>query len=308
MALTKPALSQLLHPYKQFYSENARVTGTEIERWEKRETDKIQHSDGATPSGFLGNGMPLFQFLDISKTFEQGGTLVAESENCLAIIPAGFRKVGIPTFNTMNPVKYSIGGLSALMSLCHVLVVPKKTRIYNAVTLKKTHLRLLSEMEELGGIALKKLIEGTADLPGSIRWQLNERGTLQTAGSFRQVSFSLDPLDFAEECRDSFTGLSDGRFQAIQEESLRNMRFSFHMGDMASIGYLHMHCYLGNLRTTAHEVMEENAKKQGLRKNTPLDDVIYMINRIDCIQNDLGYIHDKDSWEKRSYSLKQIPE
>lgn len=306
MALSKPALSQLLHPYKQFYSENARVTGTEIERWEKRETDKIQHSDGTTPSGFLGNGMPLFQFLDISKTFEQGGTLVAESENCWAIIPAGFRKA--PTFNTMNPVKYSIGGLSALMSLCHVLIVPKNTRIYNAVTLKKTQLRLLSEMEELGGNALKKLIEGTADTPGSIRWQLKQSGTIPINETTLLHSVSLDPLDFAEECRDSFTGLSDGRFQEIQEESLRNMRFSFHMGDMASIGYLHMHCYLGNLRTTAHEVMEENARKQGIRKNTPLDDVIYMINRIDCIQNDLGYIHDKDSWEKRSYSLKQIPE
>ena len=260
---------QLFSAYNGFYEQ--RKTASLIHKWEKGVIDEIK----PPPHGFLGNGKPLFQFLDISKTFDQGGTLVAESENCRAIIPAGFRKA--PTFNTMNPVKFAIGGESALMSLCHVLVVPKNVRIYNAVTLRKTHLRLLSEMEELGSIALQKLIEGTADEPGSIRWQLTQSGEI-TMDDDTIEDVSLDADDFTEGSRDSFKGLSDGRFEQIQEESLANMKFSFHLNDMASIGYLHMHCYLGNLLTKAHTAMEEKAIAKGLRKNTPLDEVIYMLN------------------------------
>ena len=255
--------------YNAYYEKSA-VART-IDRWEKGEIDEIK----PPPHGFLGNGMPLFQFLDISKSFEQGGTMVAESENCRAIIPAGFRRA--PTLNTMNPVKFAIGGESALMSLCHVLVVPKNVRIYNAVTLRKTHLRLLSEMEELGSIALQKLIEGTADEPGSIRWHLTQSGEIAMDDDTIE-DVTLDSDDFTEGSRDSFKGLSDGRFEDIKEESLANMKFSFHLNDMASIGYLHMHCYLGNLLTKAYTAMEEKAIAKGLRKNTPLDEVIYMIN------------------------------
>ena len=298
--MSSPNFSKLLKAYSSYYGDTSPVP-QEIERWENNEIDEIK----PPPHGFLGNGMPLFQFLDISKTFEQGGTLVSESENCRAIIPAGFRKA--PTFNTMNPVKFAIGGESALMCLCHVLVVPKNVRIYNAVTLKKTHIRLLSEMEELGATALKTLVEGTADVPGSIRWQLTQSGEIEMSdGPIKSVALEAD--DFAESCRDSFKGLSDGRFEQIQEESLGKMKFSFHLGDMASIGYLHMHCYLGNLLTHSHEVMEAKAEKQDLRKNTPLDDVIYMTNRIDAIQRDMESLPDNkmDSWATRTAAIKHV--
>jgi len=274
-------MNKLLLPYTTYYSKTSPDIVKDIDRWEKGEIDSIKVP--SPPHGFLGNGKPLFQFLDISKSFDEGGTLVAESENCRAIIPAGFRDA--PTFNTMNPVKYTIGGERALMSLCHVLVIPKNIRIYNAVTLKKEHIRLLSEMEELGATALTKLVEGTADIPGSIRWQLTQSGEIDMKDDTVET-VTLEPEDFAPDCRDSFIGLSDGRFTRIQEESLHHMRFSFHLGEAASIGYLHMHCYLGNLLTKAHEEMEEKAGEEGLRKNTPLDDVIYMIKsgKLDSIK------------------------
>ena len=260
---------QLFSAYNAYY-ENSEVART-IDRWEKGEIDEIK----PPPHGFLGNGMPLFQFSDISKTFEQGGTMVAESENCRAIIPTGFQKAH--TLNAMHPVKFAIGGESSLMSLCHVLVVPKNVRIYNAVTLRKTHLRLLSEMEEIGSIALQKLIEGTADEPGSIRWQLKQSGELAMDNdTIKDIALEAD--DFTEGSRDSFKGLSDGRFEKIQEESLRKMKFSFHLNDMAPIGYLHMHCYLGNLLTNTYDILESKSRAKGLRKNTPLDEVIYMLN------------------------------
>ena len=73
-----------------------------------------------------------FEFLNLSKSFAEGGTMICQSERCpgVALIPAGFRKA--PTLNTMDPIKYSLGGLSALMALAHVIIVPKTIRIYNA--------------------------------------------------------------------------------------------------------------------------------------------------------------------------------
>jgi len=258
--------------YEQFYADEGLVKT--ILDWEDRKTDELRRPSGEPIHGVLGNGKPLFQFLDISKGFPEGGTKVAESENCSAIIPAGFR--GGPTFNTMNPVKFSLGEYSALMSIGHVLIVPKTERIYNALTLEKCHLSLVSEMEELGARALMKLIEGTASDPGSIRWQLAQSGSMKMADDTeKDVQVTED--DFNDSCKDSFRGLLDGRMEAILEECKGKMKFSFHLGSAASIGYLHMHAYLGNLLTVAHDKMESKAQSQGHRKNTPIDDVVYMM-------------------------------
>jgi len=275
-------MTNLETTYEQFYADEGLVKT--ILDWEARKTDVIRRpssSDGSASEpihGVLGNGKPLFQFLDISKGFSEGGTKVAESENCSAIIPAGFR--GGPTFNTMNPVKFSLAQYSALMSIGHVLIVPKTERIYNALTLEKCHLSLVSEMEELGSRALMKLIDGTASDPGSIRWQLAQSGSMKMADD-TEKNVQVTEDDFNDSCKDSFRGLLDGRMEAILEECKGKMKFSFHLGSEASIGYLHMHAYLGNLLTVAHDKME--AKAQGSsqghrnRKNTPIDDVVYMM-------------------------------
>ena len=266
------SIANTFETYHQFYTDK-KLVKTIID-WENGKTNVLR-IEGKSIHGVLGNGMPLFQFLDISKGFSEGGTTVAESENCFAIIPAGFR--GGPTFNKMNPVKFSMGQYSALMSLCHVLIVPKNERIYNALTLEKCHLTLVSEMEDLGARALMKLIEGTASDPGSIRWQLTQSGTMKMADD-TEMNTQVTEDDFNDSCKDSFKGLLDGRMETILEECKSHMKFSFHLGTMASIGYLHMHAYLGNLLTVAYDKMEENARKEGLPKNTPLDDVIYMMN------------------------------
>ena len=83
--------------------------------------------------------------------------MVCESTNCISFIPAGFRNASTP--NTMNPVREEIGGTTALMSLVHVLTIPKDVRIYNAATLRKEHLPVLEEMEELGQKAVDILME-----------------------------------------------------------------------------------------------------------------------------------------------------
>jgi hypothetical protein len=268
------SIANTLDTYTHFYTDQKLVKT--IMEWECGKRDDLR-IEGEPLHGVLVNGMPLFQFLDISKGFSEGGTTVAESENCFAIVPAGFR--GGPTFNTMNPVKFSIGEYSAMMSLCHLLIVPKNERIYNALTLEKCHLTLISEMEDLGARALMKLIEGTASDPGSIRWQLAQSGTLKMNDD-TEMNIQVTNDDFNDSCKDSFNGLLDGRMDAILEECKSQMRFSFHLGTMASIGYLHMHAYLGNLLTVAHDKMEDKARKEGVPKNTPIDEVIYMMGKV----------------------------
>ena len=273
MSNSKMDVGNTLETHQQFYADEALVKA--VLNWEDGKTDDLR-VNGEPVHGVLGNGKPLFQFLDISKGFPEGGTKVAESENCTAIIPAGFR--GGPTFNTMNPVKFSLGQYSALMSLCHVLIVPKNERIYNALTLEKCHLTLVSEMEELGARALMKLIEGTASDPGSIRWQLAQSGLMKMSDDTeKNVQVTGSDFNDSRFVQDSFKGLLDGRMETILEECKGKMKFSFHLGSAASIGYLHMHAYLGNLLTVAHDKMEAKAREEGRPKNTPLDDVVYMM-------------------------------
>uniref|UniRef100_A0A6C0F5E6 Uncharacterized protein n=1 Tax=viral metagenome TaxID=1070528 RepID=A0A6C0F5E6_9ZZZZ len=260
--------------YREFHSDKNKETLEVIRKWEQEESDTML-LENKPIHGVVPNGKPVFQFLDVSKRFHEGGTMVAHSRNCIAFIPAGFRKA--PTYNSMNPVKYSLGGLSALMSLAHILVIPKNRRIYNALTLKRTDLRLVSEMEELGSIALLQLIRGPASMPGSIRWQLSQTGTIEdTEGNAH--SLKIDTEDISESCQENFQLFIQGRLQELLDQSEASMKFSFHVGNQASIGYLHLHAYLGNLLTIAHDKMECKASEQGVRKNTPLDDVIYMMD------------------------------
>ena len=99
----------------------------------------------------------------------------------------------------MNPIKYSLGGLSALMALAHVIIVPKTIRIYNACTLKISDLSLVSEMEELGSLALQKLIYGTANDPGSLRWDLAQNGMI-TDNEGQGHSLKIEAEDISETC------------------------------------------------------------------------------------------------------------
>ena len=262
--------------YKKFHSDQNKETLQIIERWQNGESDTMI-LENKPLHGVLTHGQPLFQCLNLSKSFAEGGTMICQSSRCVALIPAGFRKA--PTLNKMNPIKYSLGGLSALMALAHVIIVPKTKRIYNALTLKRSDLSLVSEMEELGWTALQRLIHGTANDPGSLRWTLAQNGSI-TDIEGQDHSLKIEAEDMSESCREEFQRFLDpSHFHEVLDRSSESMKFSFHLGDQASIGYLHMHAYLGNLLTLAHDKMEEKARESGCVKNTPLDEVIYLMNR-----------------------------
>lgn len=238
-----------------------------VDSWEQGEKDTLVSQTGkALPATVPGGnliGKPAFQFISLRKTFSEGGTMVFESDNCLSFIPAGFRDA--PTPNTMNPVKEDIGGLSALMSFVHVLTVPKDKRIYNAVTLKPEHLPLLEEMKELGERSVKFLMEAGPEQLGSLRWVYNTREEL-TMEDGRKVSMEVTPQDLSLICKKNFK-------KDLSDYTILN---SFHAYPSASIGWLHLHSYVGELLTSAHETMEnkELEKVPSIRKNTPYQEVV----------------------------------
>jgi hypothetical protein len=234
-----------------------------VNSWEQGTSETITVNGQSAPGTIGGGphvGKPAFQAFNMKKSFADGGTMVAESENCVAFIPAGFRDG--PTYNTMNPVQKRIGGPSALMSLVHVLTIPKKTRIFNACTLTNDHLWLLKEMRHLGLKATDILIKGPKDMPGSLQWVYDQHETI-TLNNGKLHTLTVLPEDLSPECRDNF------------KYKCGNIQSSFHVYPTASVGWLHLHTYVGDLLTTAHDTMEkESQAKYGQPKNTSYDDVI----------------------------------
>jgi hypothetical protein len=157
----------------------------------------------------------------------------------------------------MNPVREEIGGTTALMSLVHVLTIPKTTRIYNAATLKPENKALIQEMKELGERAVKILMEADEDQLGSLAWVYKQDGAIQmNDGQVKSVK--VLPSDLSPSCRNNY-GMTPKKYTTLN---------SFHLYPAASIGWLHLHSYVGELLTTAHDTMETEASTKGYRKNT----------------------------------------
>jgi len=262
--------------YREFFqSEEAKT----FLKWEKNEIDEIRNADDTIPRGVLPNGKTVFEVVDCSKSFKDGGTMVTQSEHFDILIPGGFR--GFGTVNKMNPVKYSLAGTSALMSLVHLIAVPRKDskiRICNAVTMDQVqHNRLISEMKDALVKGAIILIDGNQDMPGSICWHLSQC-SLVTLPDGKTASTLLNMEDMSPSCYGSYDDFTNGRFCEIINAAKNSIEFSFHLPDVCSIMHLHGHGYVGNLLTLAHDKMEEEARASGTVKNTPVDEVVEMIN------------------------------
>ncbi len=254
------------------YSENENLNRA-VNQWEKGETDTISWEENGKTVFAPGTvkGKPIFQFLDMTKTFKKGGTMIAESENCVSFIPAGFRDGN--TINTMNPVREEIGGKSSLMSLIHVITIPKKVRIYNACTLSKEHHVLLNEMKELGQKAVSILIYGDDKMIGSLKWLYLQTGNVVMKDG-TQISQMIDVhKDISPKCLKSTEKYNFPVIESDEENLINSTKHSFHVFPAASIGWLHLHSYVGDLLTTAHDTMEREALKKGYKKNTPYEEI-----------------------------------
>ena len=56
-----------------------------------------------------------------------------------------------------------------------------------------------------------------------------------------------------------------------------SIRHYFHVGESASIGYLHLHSTADCFNTIARDIMEDKAKSNNTIKNTPFDEIIKLL-------------------------------
>lgn len=274
MAAAKESLSTFTNrlrkssstPFNQEYLDSPDELKHAVNEWEQGRVDTITYNNGAeiilapgTAPGGPNVGKPVFQYKKEPFThITDGGLMVAESVNCVSFIPGGFRDADTP--HTMNPVREDIGGNSALMSLVHVVTIPKSVRIYNATTLKPEHKELLTEMKELGERAAIILMEADGSMIGSLPWIYKQAGTL-TMKDGTTKSNTVVVSDLSPSCQKNFG-------KPLKSYKILN---SFHVYPSASIGWLHLHSYVGDLLTTSHDSMERKEATQGRRKNTPYE-------------------------------------
>lgn len=259
-----------------------------VERWESGECNDMWKTNipyGSEETRHVPHGVskalgkPLFQIIPFKK-FNEGGTVVSVSENCVAIIPAGCRDGSIS--HTMQPYKYRIGGLSALSSLIHVVVLPISIRIYNAVTLKPEHLTLLDEMKQLGEHSVKILLNGSETMVGSLKWILSQDSSVtMNDGTTHSTKVDSEDISMRNGCQELWGKLQDSDVDTMMDTYLSSIKSSFHVGKNASIGWLHMHTRVSSLDTIAMDHMEDKSMEDGLYgKNTDVDEIIqYLKNK-----------------------------
>ena len=259
----------------------------------------VVHGTLNVPGNNHIHAKPAFQFLmkKLHTLRNAGGSMIKESTNCIAIIPAGFR--GGETINTLNPVREDIGGLSALMSVLHILVLPKSIRRYHATTLRYEDIPLLEEMKLLGTAAVHELIDEEMDAIGSLSWQLKQDNDIKMKDGTSK-SAKIIETDIAPSCRAFFneieSSLSEAKgsepFAILQKECKHssNLSVSFHITPHCSVGWLHMHIYSNKLLTTAHDHMESAAVGKtvsNIPKNMPYSVIKNNLNEVLKLQESL---------------------
>lgn len=271
--------------FSKYYDNAKLVSGAK--KWEIGEVDKIiiTHEDGTTEfaKGTIGGVPPFHKFnfdgddrFRMNKTFADGGTFICESENCYAIIPGAFRAGDTP--NKMQPTRFEIGGEGSLQSLVHTLVIPKTIRKISCDTLTPEDKPLIDEMKELGVKSVNILVEGEEDLMGSLKWQLNLNGMVVIDGI--EVSMELTPEDMSKipigECIPPIENFRKYKENGkLPENIMRSLRQTFHRYGHYSVTGLHLHNFIGDFITRAHDEAEN--KYVGDFKNVHVDDVMGFI-------------------------------
>lgn len=262
-----------------------------VSLWEQGENDTVI-VDGVDVPGVLPGGdnagKPVFQHdlqesLPMSsgmkiKSPENGGTLVLETGGdfgCKAFMPGGFR--GGPTPNGMNPYRMAIGSpdgsapQNCATSWGHILVIPKNYRLWNVVTLTQDHIPLLEEMDRVGRLALKILLEGDANMVGSLRWAMAQDSTI-TLNDGTNVSTKLQADDFLDD--EAFLECQQNGVDSVVDMVNDTIESTFHVGRAASISWLHLHVRPTCFDLVSKAGMDSQAEDNGYVKQTPLSDVI----------------------------------
>lgn len=189
-------------------------------------------------------------------------TVLEETGEFIVIVPADFRSKTHPSYNSVNPAMTRIGGNSALMSLVHVLVIPKK-RIYNALTLWKKDIPLIKRMQDAAKKWVTYLSNADETVPYSREWTINGLASLDKTmcKDYKIMYYDMSEMN---ECRSRFMNKSRSYPIDVPVET------SFHINE--SIGWLHMHGFAKDCLTTGYNFHNE--------KNISVDSVLSEISNL----------------------------
>lgn len=240
----------------------------EIEAWENGFIDNFRGNiKGVIPS----MGKSVFQMcFDPDNTMFEFTTLLEETDEYVVIVPAGYRSDRAPTYKTANPPMSRMGGNSALMSLVHVLVIPKR-RIYNALTLWKKDIPLVKKMQDVADKWVCYLSTADETVPFSKAWMLNGHISENPA---LQEEFKIVPEDMSlvNNSRTPFCP-----YGTLHPDNVP-VATTFHINH--SIGWLHMHGFANNLLTTGYDIHH--------KKNVSVDSVLVGLEELQETSIHLG--------------------
>ena len=170
-------------------------------------------------------------------------TVLAETSEFVVMVPGGTSW----TWGEVNPPCRRTGGTRALMSLVHVLVIPKE-RIYNAVSLEAHHLPLLQRMQTMGQEVVRRLADGSPELECSASWMA--RGGYAGTNE-ANLDLSGGPAVLPSDMS--------------QDPPRREIVSAFHVEPHQSQDWLHMHVFSGPHATDGFDLHGH--------KNTPVTEV-----------------------------------
>jgi hypothetical protein len=177
-------------------------------------------------------------------------TVLAETSEFVVIMPGGTSW----TWGGINPPCQRTGNDRALMSLVHVLVIPKE-RIYNAVSLETHHLPLLERMQTMGQEVVRRLADGPPELECSAAWMAR--------GGY------AGPDGSALQSPDPHVSVLPGDMS--QDPPRREIVSAFHVEPHQSQDWLHMHVFSGPHATDGFDLH--------VHKNTAVSEVCSVLRQ-----------------------------
>lgn len=272
-----------------------------VELWESGENDTMIYNSGqSVPAGVIPagdhKGMPVFQN-ELQETTQNermkiknisdGGTLIMETEGpyaCKVFMPGGNKE---NTPNNMNYYKESVcnpdgtNPQGCATSWGHLVVIPTNIRKYNAVTLSEGDEDLLNELQKVGKQAFYALLNGPDTMVGSLRWAMKQDDTI-TLQNGSTVSTKLTIDDFEEgDSQYTFEKCQREGVNSVVDEINQNVKCFLHVGDAASIGYLHVHIIAMKMCLVSKTHMEQQALEKGYEKMTEVDQVIEFVKSVE---------------------------
>lgn len=219
------------------YSQQIVKWQSDIEKWERYETDTLP----TDLVGVLPKGKPIYQLLFERNNFP---TLLEDCGTHIVIVPGGY-KPSTPyyeqlnsTINNVNPPSVRLGGSSSLMSLVHVLVIPKK-RIYNAMTITDDDTQLIKDMRQSGIKWALRLANGNKNQKYSLKWLLS--------GKLSEDVYDINKYDMSFDLDTNIKNIN----KHFKQDDIE---VSFHMYPNNSVGWLHMHVWIPELATSGYDL------------------------------------------------------